>query len=101
MKMTDIPSYREMDVRTIEHTQLSSITDISQTKATDERVPEVTRQGKIYYEVMLGPIRNEDNQLYGVIAAGRDITEMVESTHKQKEASRLIEKRTKEIQHAW
>ena len=98
MKMTDIPSYREMDVRTIEHTQLSSITDISQTKATDERVPEVTRQGKIYYEVMLGPIRNEDNQLYGVIAAGRDITEMVESTHKQKEASRLIEKRTKEIQ---
>ena len=98
MKMTDIPSYREMDVRTIEHTQLSSITDISQTKATDERVPEVTRQGKIYYEVMLGPIRNEDNQLYGVIAAGRDITEMVESTHKQKEASKLIEKRTKDIQ---
>ena len=85
MKMTDIPSYREMDVRTIEHTQLSSITDISQTKATDERVPEVTRQGKMYYEVMLGPIRNEDNQLYGVIAAGRDITEM-------------IEKRTKDIQ---
>ena len=98
MKMTDIPSYRDMDVHTIEHTQLSSITDINHTKATDERVPEVTRQGKIYYEVMLGPIRNEDNQLYGVIAAGRDITEMVESTHKQKEAVRLIEKRTNEIQ---
>ncbi len=98
MKMTDIPSYREMDIRSIEHTQLSSITDINQTKATDERVPEVTRQGKIYYEVMLGPIRNESNQLYGVIAAGRDITEMVESTHKQKEAARLIKKRNNEIQ---
>ena len=98
MKMNDIPSYRDMDVHTLEHTQLSSITDISKTKATDERVPEVTRQGKIYYEVMLGPIRNEENQLYGVIAAGRDITEMVESTHKQKNAVRLIEKRNKEIQ---
>jgi PAS domain S-box-containing protein len=98
MKMTDIPSYRELDIRSIEHTQLSSITDINQTKATDERVPEVTRQGKIYYEVMLGPIRNESNQLYGVIAAGRDITEMVESTHKQKEAARLIKKRNNEIQ---
>ena len=98
MKMTDIPSYRDIDIKTLEHTQLSSITDITQTKATNERIPEVTRQGKIYYEVMLGPIRNEDNQLHGVIAAGRDITEMVESTHKQKESARLIERRTKDLQ---
>ena len=98
MKMTDVQSYRDIDVQHLEHTQLSSITDISKTKANDERVPAITRHGKIYYEAMLGPIRNEANELKGVIAAGRDITEMVESTHKQKEASRLIEKRNKDIQ---
>lgn len=97
MKMTDIPSYREMDVRTLEHTQLSSITDIAKEKSKDERVPEVTVTSKMYYEVMLGPIRSQ-NTLLGVIAAGRDITEMVESTHRQKETARLIEQRTRDIQ---
>ena len=97
MKMTDIPSYREFDIKTLEHTQLSSITDISQVKANDERVPEVTRTGKIYYEVMLEPIHDIDNQSLGVIAAGRDITEMVESHHRQQESSRLMEERTKAL----
>ena len=93
MKMTDIPSYRDIDIHTLENTQMSSITDITQVKATDERVPEVTRSGKIYYEAMLGPIRDKRNSLLGVIAAGRDITEMVEANHRQKESSMLMEKR--------
>ena len=98
MKMTDIPSYRDIDINTLEHTQLSSITDIAQVKATDERIPEVTRTGKIYYEAMLGPIHDKHNHLLGVIAAGRDITEMVVSNHKERESSRLIEERTKAMQ---
>ena len=98
MKMTDIPSYRDIDIKTLEHTQLSSITDITKVKATDERVPEITRNGKIYYEVMLGPIHDQHNSLLGVIAAGRDITEMVESNHRQKESAQLMEKRAKDLQ---
>ena len=97
MKMTDIPSYREFDAKTLEQTQLSSITDISKVKETDERVPEVTRLGKMYYEVMLEPIKDIHNQSLGVIAAGRDITEMVESHHRQQESARLMEERTKAL----
>ena len=97
MKMTDIPSYREFDAKTLEHTQLSSITDISKVKETDERVPEVTRLGKMYYEVMLEPIKDIHNQSLGVIAAGRDITEMVESHHRQQQSARLMEERTKAL----
>lgn len=97
MKMTDIPSYREFDAKTLEQTQLSSITDISKVKEADERVPEVTREGKIYYEVMLEPIKDIHNQSLGVITAGRDITEMVESHHRQQESARLMEERTKAL----
>lgn len=97
MKMTDIPSYREFDAKTLEQTQLSSITDISKVKETDERVPEVTRLGKMYYEVMLEPIKDIHNQSLGVIAAGRDITEMVESHHRQQESARLMEERSKAL----
>ena len=97
IKMTDIPSYREFDIKTLEHTQLSSITDITHVKKTDERVPEITREGKIYYEVMLEPIHDIHNQSLGVIAAGHDITEMVESHHRQKESARMMEERTKAL----
>ena len=97
IKMTDIPSYREFDIKTLEHTQLSSITDITHVKETDERVPEVTRLGKMYYEVMLEPIHDIHNQSLGVIAAGRDITEMVESHHRQQKSARLMEERSKAL----
>jgi K+-sensing histidine kinase KdpD len=95
--MTDIPSYREFDIKTLEHTQLSSITDITHVKKSDERVPEITREGKIYYEVMLEPIHDIHNQSLGVIAAGHDITEMVESHHRQKESARMMEERAKSL----
>ena len=97
VKMTDIPSYREFDIKTLEHTQLSSITDITHVKKSDERVPEITREGKIYYEVMLEPIHDIHNQSLGVIAAGRDITEMVVSHHRQKESARMMKERTKAL----
>ncbi len=98
VNLRDIPSYRDFDLQQMEHTQLSSITDITKVKQQDERVPELTKKGKIYYEVMMEPIHDRNNQLQGVITAGRDITEMVESTHRQKEWGRLIEKRNREIQ---
>lgn len=98
IKMTDIPSYREMDINKIEHTILSSITDITTTKTTDERLPEVTRHGKIYYEAMLSPIRDARNKLQGVMAAGRDITETVESNHRQKASERLLQQQAQELQ---
>ena len=97
IKMTDIPSYREFDIKTLEHTQLSSITDITHVKKSDERVPEITREGKIYYEVMLEPIHDIHNQSLGVIAAGHDITEMVVSHHRQKESARMMKERTKAL----
>lgn len=97
IKITDIPSYREFDIKTLEQTQLSSITDITHVKQTDERLPELTRDGKIYYEVMLEPIHDIHNQSLGVIAAGRDITEMVESHHRQQRSARMMEERAKAL----
>ena len=94
----DIPSYREMDLQTLAPTHLSSCTDITKVKQDDERVPQAHVEGKMYYEASLGPIRDKDDNLVGVIVAGRDITDMVESNHHQKEAALLLEKRTKDIQ---
>ena len=98
IKIWDVPSYRHVDLKTLVPTHLSSVTDITNVKQTDERMPQVKVHGKMYYEASLGPIRDKDNHIKGVIVAGRDITDMVESYHQQKEAALLLERRTKEIQ---
>ena len=98
IRMWDVPSYRDIDFKTMEPTHLSSVTDITHVKQTDERMPQVKVLGRMYYEASLGPIRDKDNHIKGVIVAGRDITDMVESFHQQKEAALLLERRTKEIQ---
>ena len=98
VNIRDIPSYRDIDFEHLEHTILSSITDIDKTKQTDERIPEVTVGGKFYYEATLNTLRDEQNHLRGVIAAGRNITEMVQSHHRQQKNRKLLMKTTKEIE---
>ena len=99
VKITDIPSYRDLDFDHIENLQMSSITDIDHTKREDERIPEVTIKGKFYYECAVSVIRDNDRKLLGIIAAGRDITDMVDSHHRQQQDALLLEKRTKDIQN--
>ena len=97
VKFTDIPPYRNLDMMMIENTQLSSITDVNKQKRENERIPEAKIGGKMYYEVNLSPVKNEEGETTGVVTAGRNITEMVESFHRQQEATRLLDKTTKEM----
>ena len=98
VKITDIPSYRELDLSKLENLYMSSITDIDRTKHEDERIPELTIGGKFYYECAVTAVRDKDRQLLGIIAAGRDITDMVDSYHRQQQDAQLLKKRTKDIQ---
>ena len=98
VKITDIPSYRDIDFEHFENAVFSSITDIDKVKQTDERIPELTVSGKYYYEVTLSTVRDEKHNLHGIIAAGRNITEMVQSHHRQQEKRKLLKDTTKEIE---
>ena len=97
--INDIPSYRHINIHELyDSIRLSSITDIDQVKREDERIPDVRLGGTFYYEAILSPIRDEDGKLHGVMAAGRNITEMVESHHKQEEEVQLLQKTNQQIQ---
>ena len=98
VKITDIPSYRDIDFEHLEYAILSSITDIDAVKKEDERIPELTVNGKYYYEVTLSTLRDENGKPHGVIAAGRNITEMVQSHHRQQANRKLLRDTTKEIE---
>ena len=97
--INDIPSYRHINIDELyDIIRLSSITDIDQVKQEDERIPDLKLEGTCYYEAILIPIRDENGKLHGVMVAGRNITEMVESHHKQEEEVQFIQKTTKQIQ---
>ena len=94
----DIPTLANMDFSTIDEVQLSTISDINLIKAASKDISEVPRNRKLYYELNVSAIRDESGKMLGVVTAGRDITEMVESNHRQQEASKLLKKTTKDIQ---
>ena len=97
--INDIPSYRHININELyDSIRLSSITDIDQVKREDERIPDIKLGGTFYYEAILSPIRDEDGKLHGVMAAGRNITEMVESHHKQEEEVQLLQQTNQQIQ---
>ena len=98
MKFNDAPAYKDIDIKTLEFTHMSSITDVDKEKGEGEKIPKVKIGGKFYYEVDLAPIKNEQGEMTGIVAAGRNITEMVESFHHQQEATRLLNKTSKEMQ---
>lgn len=100
VKITDIPSYRDLDLSKMDSSiELSSITDIDKTKQQGERIPELRVGGKFYYEATVTPIRSDSGELHGVVAAGRNITEIVESHHREQQASLVLRNTTKNIQN--
>ena len=98
VKFNDIPAYEDMDIKTMEYMHISSITDIDKRKREDERIPETKIKGKVYYEADLVPLKDDKGETTGVVAAGRNITEMMESFHHQQEAAKLLEQATKDMQ---
>ena len=95
----DVPSMAGIDLEHMEQQHSSSITDL---KEIDKPIGGLTENHwgtkKAYYEHIVSPIRNEEGKLSGIVMAGRNITEMVESQHHQKWASRQLAQKTRDIQ---
>ncbi len=54
---------------------------------------------RTYYDSTINQMRDENGQLEGLYMCGMDITDMVESFHRQKESSERVHKATKEVQN--
>lgn len=98
IKITDVYSYQDLDFEHLDNIKVSSITNVDKVKEEHERIPEAKMRGTFYYETTISSIRDEKHHLHGVIVAGRNITEMVQSHHRQQDKRRLLKKRTNDIQ---
>ena len=93
----DIPALNVLDFDSFDNCQMSVISEENQIKAADKFLKQTLVRRKLYYEMNVSVIRDKDGQMMGIVTAGRDITEMVESNHRQREAGKLIEKTTRDI----
>ena len=98
-KYTDWPSMRDIDLTSDTPTPSSSIIDL---KNVDNPVGSLASHDwggdKIYFERTTTLLRDKDGKLNGIMMAGRNITDMVNSFHQQKKTSLLIESRINDIQ---
>ena len=97
--LDDFPTLRDLDLQNAEETYVSSIIDLSKVDKPIGNIKEDIWGGKrSYYERNTTLIRNHRGELAGIVMAGRNITDMVNSQHHQREANLLLEQKTKEIE---
>jgi signal transduction histidine kinase len=91
------PMYAGIDFDKLENTRTTSLVDFG--NYTDEvyQTEKLGLRGKMYYESTINPIRNDQGKLEGIYMSGRNVTEMVESFHRQKEGARQLRDATKNI----
>ena len=99
-KLSDFPTLRNIDMANNDEVYASSILDLSKLERPIGDTEEDAWGGdKSYYERIMTALRDQQGNLTGVVMAGRNITEMVNSQHHQREASLMLERKTKDIEN--
>ena len=91
------PFFNQMKIEEMENSYTGSIVNFENYKDDVYRVDELGLKGKMYYESTINPIRNEEGELEGVYMSGHDISEMVNSFHRQQASLKKLEQGTESI----
>ena len=91
------PFYSQLPLDQMENSHAGSIVDFKLYQDEKYRLEEFGLKGKMYYESTINAIRDEKGALEGIYMAGHDISEMVESYHRQQEGVRMLKQGTDNI----
>ena len=92
------PIFADVDLETMSNTISSCIVDFGNYNDSIYHTDEFAlTDKKMFYDSTINPIRDANGKLEGVYMAGRDITEMVVSYHRQKEGAERLRKVTEDI----
>ena len=91
------PFFTGVDISQMENTRSTSLLDYANHLDPMFNVDGIGQNGILYYESTINPIRNAKGELEGIYMAGRNVTEMVESFHHQREGFKKLRQITKDI----
>ena len=92
------PFFNNIDYEKLENTRTSGIINFSELTDPVYRLEEFGVRGKMYYDSTINPIHNAKGELEGIFMSGCDITEMVESFHRQQQGARKLALISKDIE---
>lgn len=92
------PIFADVDIETMSNTHTSSLVDFGNYQDPIYHTETLGLTGKkMFYDSTINPIRDANGKLEGVYMAGRDVTEMVESYHRQKAGAENLRKINEDI----
>ena len=95
INIRDVLGMPDLDVEKMEYTYL---TQIFKKDVTDDRVVRSLIKGqKVYYELQVVPVRDENGHLMGIYSTGRDITEVANSYSQQQSNLQQLAKANEEV----
>ena len=92
------PFFNTVDFETMANTRTSAVINFSELLDPKYRLDEFGLKGKMYYDSTINPIRSADGKLEGIFMSGRDVTEMVESYHRQQEGAHQLAMMLKNVE---
>ena len=92
------PMYSGVDLHLMENTRSTTLVDFSEYQDAVYQLDRFGLKGKMYYDSTINPIRNAKGELEGAYMCGRDITEMVDSVHRQREGAERVRRATQHVQ---
>lgn len=90
--------FNNLDFKKANHIYMSSIIDMEEYDSSRFWTTKSGETGKVYYEASVNSAINDKGELEGVYIAGRNISEMVNSFHKQQKGAQELKKVTQHIQ---
>ncbi len=93
-RLQDNPLFCNFDIHSIPDTRTTSFLNFDTLNNEEQRN---YGKGTIYYESTINPVRDTDGNLKGVYLAGRSVTEMVHSFHRQKEGAEQLRQATERV----
>ena len=90
LRIEDNPLFGSIDFKNTETIRTTAIMNIDELEREGYTITTSVHKGKYYYEASINPVTNQEGELEGVYVSGRNVTEMVESVHRQEEGLKQL-----------
>ena len=90
LRIEDNPLFNTIDFNHIGTTRTTAILHTAELADEGYDILGTVHNGKYYYEASINTIANQDGELEGVYVSGRNVTEFVESVHRQEEGVKRL-----------
>lgn len=98
LRLKDNPLFGSIDFTNMQDARTTAIIDTAILENEGYHIQGSENSEKFYYEASINPVTSQKGELTGVYISGRNVTEMVESFHRQQKGLRQLRVAHKNIQ---